>query len=77
MEIATEIKSMALSTTHAVTSMRFSDFSFHGRLKKLSSIRIDKKNNLWVSSAHRDNYHNASIYTWGPNLWKAKMPIIK
>lgn len=39
------------------------------KIKKIGGISIDSNNNLWVSSLIKDDYYNASLYTWPAKMW--------
>lgn len=39
------------------------------RIKTLTNVGIDPFARLWVSSAHADDYFNASVFFWQPEDW--------
>jgi len=39
------------------------------KISGLAGLSVDAEDRLWISTVKMDNYHNASVYTWAPDMW--------
>jgi hypothetical protein len=39
------------------------------KIRPINSLQVDGDDRLWVSTDGKDDYNNASIYTWAADRW--------